>query len=367
MGSEGVNREATPHTCDEARRGFIARAMLAGGGGCLAALMSGVGHTAQPARQNCSAVTTPLRDVEGKVVFITGGSSGIGLGIARACSDAGMKVAIGYRTQRNADQAMSLLAGAGSRAHPVEVDVTDRRGMEQAAAETVKVFGKVHALVNNAGVVADTPLSKATYDDWDWLFSVNLTGVFNGVRAFLPHIVIHGEGGQIVTTSSILGLVSGGAGLGIYSATKFAAVGLMEALRADLAGMNIGASVFCPGFVKTNLGNASRNRPNELATTASKPMNAQQRGELDKDLARSGDWGMDPLEAGRLVLRGIRNNDLYILTHPEFEQGILDRNEALIASIPRGVNPPKERVTAERQILSNPVYRAESDRKRCAD
>jgi NAD(P)-dependent dehydrogenase (short-subunit alcohol dehydrogenase family) len=302
--------------------------------------------------------------VEGKVAFITGGSSGIGLGIARACAEAGMKVVIGYRTQANVDEAMRQLGGAGSQVYPMNVDVTDRRRMEDAAAETVEAFGRVHMLVNNAGVIAGTTLGESTYDDWDWGLSVNVTGIFNGLRAFLPHTKVHGEGGQIVTTSSVLGLVVS-SGIGIYSTSKCAAVGMMEALRAELADINIGVSVFCPGYVKSDLWDATRNRPDRFADTATKPLETEERGRIRAEIENWDESAMDPREAGQLVLRGIRNNDLYILTHPEFEQGIRDRNEALIASIPRDLHTPNARVAAELEILRNPFYVAERDRKQC--
>jgi NAD(P)-dependent dehydrogenase (short-subunit alcohol dehydrogenase family) len=306
-------------------------------------------------------VKTPMEEVEGKVAFITGGSSGIGLGMARAFADAGMKVVIGYRTKEHLDAAMKYLESAGDRVRALNVDVTDRPGMEKAAEETVRMFGKVHVLVNNAGIGIGVSLSSATYDDWDWVMSVNLDGVFNGVHCFLKRIKAHGEGGQMVTTSSMHGLIVN-ENVGIYSTSKFAAVGMMEVLRAELTDMNIGVSVFCPGLVSTNFMDSDRNRPVNLSDTGLKqdPKLLATRQETMKKIFS---MGMDPLEAGRLVLRGIRNNDLYILTHPEFEQGIRDRNEALIASIPSDLHPPETRVAAERVLLRNAVYINERRRK----
>jgi hypothetical protein len=164
----------------------------------------------------CASAPQPMKEVAGKVAFVTGGSSGIGLGIARAFADAGMKVVIGYRTSEHLAEAMKYLEGASGRVHAVNVDVTDRSGMQKAADEIQRVFGKIHVLVNNAGVVLPATLAKTTYDDWDFLMRVNLDGVFNGVRVFLPLIQRHGEGGQIITTSSILGLFVLGAGEGAY-------------------------------------------------------------------------------------------------------------------------------------------------------
>ena len=309
-------------------------------------------------------MNTPMKEVKGKVAFVTGGSSGIGLGIVRAFLEAGMNVAFTYRTESHLDAAMKYLAPAGDRVHPLNVDVTDRTGMEKAAVKTVELFGKVHVLVNNAGVGIGAPMSSATYDDWDWAMSVNLDGVFNGVHAFLKWIKTHGEGGQIVSTASMHGLVANGSA-GIYSTAKFAVVGMMEALRAELTGTNIGVSVFCPGLVKTNFMDSKRNRPESLSDTGSEP-DPRVHAERQETIKRIFSAGMDPLEAGQLVLRGIRKNDLYILTHPEFEQGIRDRNEALLASIPSDLHPPRSRVEAERGLLRNSVYIEERDRKTAA-
>ena len=347
------------------RRRFLEGTALAAAG-TSAALVPGLRTAAaEAAPANCPAVAMPMKDVEGKVAFITGGNSGIGLGIARAFTDAGMKVAITYRTQSHLDEAMKYLKGAGDRVHAINLDVTDRAAMEKAAAETVQVFKKVHVLVNNAGVGVIGGLSSATYDDWDWGMSVNLTGVFNGIRSFLPRIQSHGEGGQVVATSSLAGLLGHGPA-GVYTASKFAVVGMMEALRNELEGTNIGVSVFCPGIVNTNIGQSARNRPSTMPDAGFKPdpkMMAQMQAAM-KDM-RGPPPGMDALEAGQRVLRGVRNNDLYILTTPEFEKEFQARGEAIVASLPTDVNMPPGREAMGRMILGKPVYAAERDRKRC--
>jgi NAD(P)-dependent dehydrogenase (short-subunit alcohol dehydrogenase family) len=306
-----------------------------------------------------------MKNVEGKVAFVTGGDSGIGLGIARAFVDAGMKVVITYRTQAHLDEAQKYLQSAGNRVHAINLDVTDRAGMEKAAAETLRVFEKVHVLVNNAGVAIIGGLSTATYDDWDWGMGVNVNGVFNGIRAFLPRIQAHGEGGQVVATSSLAGLLGHGIA-GVYTASKFAVVGMMEALRAELEGTNIGVSVFCPGVVNTNIGSSNRNRPSTLADSGFKPdpkMMARMQESMKQ--MRGPPPGMDSLEAGQRVLKGVRNNDLYILTTPEFEEDFRARGEAILASLPTDVNAPEARVTMGRMILGKTVYAAERDRRRC--
>ena len=310
-------------------------------------------------------VPTPMKDVEGKVAFITGGDSGIGLGIARAFTDAGMKVVITYRTQAHLDEAMKYLEKAGNRVHAINVDVTDRPGMQKAADETIRVFQKVHVVVNNAGVGVIGGLSTATYDDWDWGMSVNATGVFNGIRTFLPRIQAHGEGGQVVATSSLAGLLGHGPA-GVYTASKYAVVGMMEALRNELAETNVGVSVFCPGLVNTNIGTSNRNRPATLADSGFKP-DAKMMASIPKEMRqmRGPPPGMDALEAGQRVLQGVRDNDLYILTTPEYEDEFRARGEAVVASLPTDVKAPEIRVTLGRVILGKTVYATVRDRKVC--
>ena len=348
-----------------ARRQFLGGAALAAAGASAAVLVPQAATAADAGPKDCPVVPTPMKDVEGKVAFVTGGDSGIGLGIARAFADAGMKVVITYRTQAHLDEAMKYLEKAGNRVHAINVDVTDRPGMEKAAEETIRVFQKVHVVVNNAGVGVFGGLSTATYDDWDWGMSVNATGVFNGIRTFLPLIQAHGDGGQVVATSSLAGLLGHGPA-GVYTASKFAVVGMMEALRNELAETNVGVSVFCPGLVNTNIGTSNRNRPATLADTGFKP-DAKMMARIPKEMRemRGPPPGMDALEAGQRVLQGMRNNDLYILTTPEYEDEFRARGEAVVASLPTDVKAPEIRVTLGRVILGKTVYATIRDRKVC--
>jgi NAD(P)-dependent dehydrogenase (short-subunit alcohol dehydrogenase family) len=355
----------------QARRGFLGSAALATAATAAGLVSAGRAAAAAPeAAGQCAAVPTPMREVEGKVAFITGGDSGIGLGIARACADAGMKIVITYRTKAHLDEAMKLLQGAGDRVHAINLDVTDRAAMEKAAAETVQVFGKVHMLVNNAGVAVIGGLSRASYEDWDWAMGVNAGGVFNGMRSFLPRIQAQGEGGQVVSVSSLAGLL-GHAPAGVYTASKFAVVGMMEALRAELADTNIGVTVFCPGIVNTNIGSSARNRPAGAAPAPRMDpgfkMDPAMMAEMQKAMAESHGVSpaMDPLDAGRRVLKAVRNNDLYVLTTPEFEPEFAARGEAIVASIPTDISASHAREVMGRMILGKTPYAAERDRRRC--
>jgi len=199
-----------------------------------------------------------LTELEDRHAFITGGSSGIGLGIARACTEAGMKVTITYKTPAHFEEA--ALHFDSHRFHAIRVDVTDRDGMLLAADEAERVFGNIHLLCNNAGVGIRTLITEATFEDWDFGMAVNVGGVINGLKAILPRMLAHRDPAHVLSTSSISGLFHGGR-VGIYTATKFAVVGIMEALRAELSAYGIGASVFCPGLVASKIYDSERNRP----------------------------------------------------------------------------------------------------------
>lgn len=274
---------------------------------------------------------TPLADVRGKVAFITGGSSGIGLGLARVFSEAGMKVVFTYMREEHRDRALALFPAGNPGVHAIKLDTADRDGMVRAADEVQRVFGNVHLLVNNAGVGITKQVSNASWQDWDWAMNVNIDGVFNGVKVFLPRMLAHGEGGHIVTTASSGGLLAGM--LGVYATTKFAVVGMMEALRVELAGRNIGVSAFCPGLVRTDIFNSERNRPSELMNAGGPEHPAPPPGMSDAPVDLMS-IALDPLDVGRAVLEGVRHNDLYILTHEEFSGPVRDRCEAMLASFP---------------------------------
>jgi NAD(P)-dependent dehydrogenase (short-subunit alcohol dehydrogenase family) len=270
-----------------------------------------------------------MDNLKDKVAFITGGASGIGLGMAKAFFAAGMKVIIADIRQTYLEEALKSFDGDTANINAVQLDVTDRKAFETAAQEAERVFGRVHILCNNAGIYLYGPMQKATFDDWDWVLNVNLGGVINGIQTFVPRMISHGEGGHIVNTSSISGIFVAG-GTGVYNTSKFAVVGLSEALRLDLEPENIGVSVLCPGFVNSRIYDCGETRPDHLADSG-----YQVRPEIMEQLEKvHEDIGMDPLEVGKKVLSAIRQNKLYIITHPEFAGEIRRRSEALLAAVP---------------------------------
>jgi len=289
-----------------------------------------------------------MQDLRDKVAFITGGSSGIGLGIVQVLAEEGMKVAFTWRRQDHLDHAMSLLKGR--QVHPVKLDVTDRKSFVRAADEVEQALGPVQVLINNAGVGVGGLIEHATYDDWDWVMGVNLGGVINGIVTFLPRMIASGLQGHIVNVSSMGGVAALGS-VGVYATSKFAVVGLSEALRTDMIGRNIGVSVYSPGPVKSNMGEAVKMRPESLSNTGYKPP------EIPKDAPPHPMMlnAMSEVEAGRHVLRGIKQNQLFIFSHPEFREVIKSRGDTMLAAVPD--EPfPQARADSIRWILSNPIY-----------
>jgi len=307
--------------------------------------------------RSITPVQKPLASVKGRTAFVTGGSSGIGLGIARVLSAAGMKVAFTYRSSAHRDAALSAFPRDNPGLLAIALDTTDREGMVRAADEAERAFGPVHLLCNNAGVGLPALLSDVSWQDWDWAMDVNINGVFNGVRTFLPRMLKHGEGAHIMATSSSAGIVAGT--LGVYATTKFAVVGMMESLRAELVGRNVGVSVFCPGLVRSEIFAFERNRPAGHGAVRGKsappPLLA---GSGPVDLMGS---AMDPLEAGRQVLQGIRRNDLYILSHPEFEPVVRERAKLLLGSFSKAAVPAARRLAT--QAITPDIYAADLIKK----
>jgi NAD(P)-dependent dehydrogenase (short-subunit alcohol dehydrogenase family) len=274
--------------------------------------------------------------VAGKTAFITGGASGIGLGIAAAVVEAGMKAVLADLRQDHIDAALTAFDSRGQlkKVHAIRVDVTDRTAMAAAADETEGVFGKLHVLVNNAGVGIQGPFKGISYADWDFGLAVNLGGVINGLQTFLPRIRAHTEGGHIVNTASLAALVPMPAQFVIYQTAKAAVVTLSEAIRSELAQQNIGVSVLCPGPVRTNIHELAKNRPAQFSV-----------GDAFRAAEDAGanyvpfPSMMDPAEVGALVLKAVRNNELYIVTHGEWRPMAEARHAALIAAMPEKLDP----------------------------
>jgi len=271
--------------------------------------------------------------LNGKTAFVTGGASGIGLALGRAFAEAGMKVMLADVEAGALEKALQTLSNHGNRMRGIQCDVGDAESVERAARATFDAFGNVHVVCNNAGVAAGGGLDNISLDNWRWVVDVNLMGVVHGIKSFLPHMLKHGEGGHIVNTASMAGMVNN-MGFSPYAATKFAVVAMSEGLAMRLRPQGIGVSVLCPDFVRTGIGESGRNRPARYG--AAPPLDpASPAAQLVAEIARQLETGIDPAEVAGKVLAAIRNGELYIFTHPNMRQSVDGRFAAIQAAMDR--------------------------------
>lgn len=296
-----------------------------------------------------------MTDICGKTAFVTGGASGIGLGISKALLKRGANVVVADIRDDHLQQAEKEL-GNSDQVFTVKLDVTDRDAYTKAADAAEERFGKIHILVNNAGVAVVGPVELATYSDWDWTLNVNLGGAINGIATLLPRILAHGEGGHIVNTASMSGLMPH-PGTVIYTTSKAAVIGLSEAMRGELEPKGVTVSAFCPGPVQSNINEADKTRPATLADTGY--------AETDKGRQNINVFAhlfKTPEIIGERVCEGIENNELYILTHSEFRKGVEARAQAMISAVP---DLPENPGLHEHfgVLLFNPIFNDEIARR----
>ena len=275
-----------------------------------------------------------MKEFKGKVAVITGAASGIGRGIAERCVEEGMKVVLADINEEDLHKAETETKALGGTVLSVRTDVTKRNDLELLARKTLDAFGEVHLLVNNAGVGAGGSPWEATWSDWDWVLGVNLWGVIHGVKIFTPIMLAQNTDCHIVNTASVAGLMVGGRSAP-YAVTKHAVVALSESLYLELEERNalVKVSVLCPGFVKTNIMNAERNRPVELQN---EPVELPSQVQAYLDFMKAAiEAGMSPRQVAAQVFEAIEEEKFYILTHPEWLPVIQLRVDNLL----RGENP----------------------------
>jgi NAD(P)-dependent dehydrogenase (short-subunit alcohol dehydrogenase family) len=258
---------------------------------------------------------TPVKELEGRVAVVTGGASGIGRGMVEAFVAQGMNVVLADVERPALDKAVEELRASGAQVAGVECDVSKPESVDHAASAALDAFGAVHVLCNNAGVAGGGPVAtwEASLDDWSWVMGVNLWGVVHGIRSFMPILLEQPEGGHIVNTASMAGLIGGA---GIYGVTKHAVVALSESLWSELAqrGAKVGVSVLCPGWVNTRIMESERNRPEapRQAPGADAPQLEAMR-QMVEGLIKG---GLDPRKVGQIVVEAIQSDRFYVLTHP---------------------------------------------------
>lgn len=271
-----------------------------------------------------------MKDFKDKVAVVTGGASGIGRGLAERFGAEGMKVVLADVEEQALRQAEAEFREKGVDVLGVLTDVSKPEELEKLAQQTLNAFGAVHVVCNNAGVAgAWGPTWENTLEDWNWIVGVNLWGVIHGVRTFLPIMLQQGEEGHIVNTASLAGLMPG---RGIYGVTKQAVVALSESLYNELklAEAKVGVSVLCPGWVDTKIADADRNRPAGLANAAESLPDPRRDAttEIVRNFLKN---GMPPAEIADQVFEAIRDDRLYIITHPEMDGIVKERFDKILA------------------------------------
>ena len=269
-----------------------------------------------------------MKEFKDKVAVITGAANGIGFGIAERCAQLGMKVVLAGINADNLSAAEEKLKPTGATILSVQTDVSKRDDVEALAQKTLDTFGAVHLLVNNAGVGAGTSVWESTWEDWEWVVDVNLWGVIYGVKVFTPIMLAQEAESHIVNVASIAGLLPGHP-CTPYQTTKYAVVGLTENLYYSLAEQNarVKVSLLCPGWVKTSILKSERNRPPGLQNKPGVSVNKRAALEAYREMQKALEAGISIEEVADHLFKALKNEQFYVLTHPEYLLNIKERME----------------------------------------
>ena len=254
---------------------------------------------------------------EGRTAVISGGAEGIGLSIAKALGEQKMNIVLGDIDEKNLLKSTNELESLGIPVLGALLDVADEMQWKSVADKAIEKFGKVHMVVNNAGVGGDSgPIENQETEGWQWALGVNLMGVVYGAKVMTPLIKDHGEGGWILNVSSMAGM-GGVPYSGVYTASKAAVVALSESWAQELKDKRIGVSVLCPAFVQTRIYNSERNRPDKYK---SENYNIENESSFSKQTKQMVKDGIDVSIVGKRVVEAINHGELYIFTHPNYRQ-----------------------------------------------
>jgi NAD(P)-dependent dehydrogenase (short-subunit alcohol dehydrogenase family) len=274
-----------------------------------------------------------MKDFKGRVAVVTGAASGIGRGLADRFAAEGMRIVLADVEQPVLEIAEREIAATGADVMALRTDVSRAEDVEALAQKAYERFGAVHILCNNAGVGGGGASWERSLEDWRWILGVNLWGVINGIRSFVPRMLAGGQEGHIVNTASVAGLIAG-AGDSVYTASKFGVVGLSESLHFELAATSAGkikVSVLCPALTNTRIIESARNHPSGPPPAPAPGTDEYAMFEMIKGFFAS---GMAPSETASLVVDAIIAERFYVLTHPEHNQRFRDRLEAMLSGGP---------------------------------
>ena len=273
----------------------------------------------------------------GKTAVISGGAEGIGLSIAQALGDQKMNIVIADIDQENLQKAGLDLEAAGISVLTVALDVADEVQWQEVASQALARFGKIHMVVNNAGVGGDTgPIESQDKNGWQWALDVNLMGVVYGAKIMTPLMKQHGEGGWIVNVASMAGM-GGVPYLGAYTATKAAVVALSESWAGELEEKGIHVSVLCPAFVQTRIHESERNRPAQYQTNELRTSNENSFANLTKQMVEN---GIEVSIVGKRVVEALNDGEFYIFTHPNYRPIMQERTAAIDAAFKKSAQSP---------------------------
>lgn len=257
-----------------------------------------------------------MKDFNGKTAVVTGAASGIGRALSVSFAQRGANVVMADVEAGSLEAARAELAAMGGDTLGVPTDVTKEEAVDALADAAWERFGGVNIVCNNAGVLIRGNMLDAERKDWEWILGVNLWGVVNGVRAFVPRMIASGEEGYIVNTASEAGHFAGD-GYGVYNTSKFAVVGLTESLARDLRNTKIGVSMLCPGQVETGIF-TNTNRPSEF----------QKEGDDDPMDRRVAENVMEPADVAAKVLAGVEAGELYIFSHEDEGRMLIEKRHS---------------------------------------
>jgi NAD(P)-dependent dehydrogenase (short-subunit alcohol dehydrogenase family) len=269
-----------------------------------------------------------VKSFTGRTAVITGGASGIGRAVADRFAREGMRIVLADIEQSPLDRAVAEMNASGAQVIGVRTDVADYSQLEALAQESIETFGAIHILCNNAGVASQPANSwEQTGKDWKWVLDVNLWGIINGIRAFVPIMLKQDDEGHVINTASLAGLLSM-PGAAPYHASKSAVVAITESLHLEFAAIKskLRASVLCPAWVKTQILDSARNRPASLSHEERRPVSRL----AEAYRKRITEQGLPPEFVADRVFEAVRDEKLYIWTHPEFKDAVRWRMENII-------------------------------------
>lgn len=286
----------------------------------------------------------------GKTAIISGGAEGIGFSIAMALGQQGMNIVIGDIDESTLATAEATLKDTGVEVLAMHMDVTKIEAWKSLAEKTIERFGKIHMLVNNAGVgSAPGPIEKTDHDDWRWVLDVNLMGVVYGTETIVPLIKQHNEGGWVLNVASMAGM-AGVPFAGAYTATKVAVVAMSESWASELGKHNIKVSVLCPAFVQTRIHLSGRNRQESYKSQKEfDPEHAKKVGGVAAQLVEN---GIPVKLVGQRVVEALDAGEFYIFTHPSHRAHMKKRFEAIDSAFARAAESPLLQDIHDPEILS---------------